>query len=522
MKIHTRALILLIVIFVVVVTGVLSTLYANFQVQKNSILSETHFQITSILQYYFERQEIELTNLLSNHAYWSDVSSHLKTKDTDWIHKNVTQYLSFNKQYEVDLLYMQSTPYDYEEYYGIVPKQSILNLPLVQSVIGGKLMASDFVIINDTIYLVAAAAITQNDFTNPEGILVFARQMDNSILQSISQVLGNRSITKISFSFTPNQLNDKDIAFNNHILKVIYPLVTVSNNGQYAYLSIELQSNQIDEIMKSTLTRVIGSFIVVFSLGILMIYLFFLQVSNHIMQSVSQIAFMTQGNYNTKLNLHFSSEFRQLSTGVNQLAADIQEKIDLLEQHYFDAIGMMAKSIEVSDHYTKGHSERVSYYAVALAQEIGYEDIESIRISGLLHDIGKIAIDSAILNKPTSLNKEEYKLIKKHPEIGFSILEKSNVFNPSKDIVLYHHEHFDGSGYPTGLIGDQIPIGSRILCIADSFDAMTSDRSYRKAIPTFRAIEIMRTTSGVQYDPEMLRIFLNIAERLYTEWHHQH
>ena len=182
----------------------------------------------------------------------------------------------------------------------------------------------------------------------------------------------------------------------------------------------------------------------------------------------------------------------------------------------FDTIKVLALALDARDHYTHGHSREVTEYAVAIAQEMGLsvKEIEIIRDAGILHDIGKIGIADALLLKPGRLTDEEYEQIKKHPEIGKSILEPVQCLADKIPLIYHHHERIDGTGYPQGLSGDDIPLGARILAIADSYQAMTSDRPYRKALSMQVAISELEKFRGRQFDSKIVDVFLRILKRM--------
>jgi putative nucleotidyltransferase with HDIG domain len=165
-------------------------------------------------------------------------------------------------------------------------------------------------------------------------------------------------------------------------------------------------------------------------------------------------------------------------------------------------------SIEAKDTYTFGHSERVSKYAIELASRLpefaDRKKLQTLRLSGLLHDIGKINIPESVLTKSTRLTEEEYELIKTHTVVGARMVEKISGLGLLKPGVLYHHERWDGKGYPTGANGEEIPIEARILSISDAFDAMTSSRSYRPALSFTEAFDRLREGRGTQFDPRLI------------------
>lgn len=174
---------------------------------------------------------------------------------------------------------------------------------------------------------------------------------------------------------------------------------------------------------------------------------------------------------------------------------------------FFGTVSALSQAIDAKDGFTRGHADRVSRIAGALAREmsLGEAEIERIELAGLLHDIGKIGVEDRILMKPMRLDADEQELMRRHPIYGASILEPSAALRPLVQIVLHHHENFDGSGYPEGLRGDGIPLGSRIIIVADAYEAMTSDRIYRKAIGHERALEQLNKYKGIQFDPKIVR-----------------
>ncbi len=185
---------------------------------------------------------------------------------------------------------------------------------------------------------------------------------------------------------------------------------------------------------------------------------------------------------------------------------------------YGGTISALARAIESKDLYTRGHSDRVTRYAVELAIAIGVTDdeLKLIRNAGILHDIGKIGIPEAILTKPSRLTDEEFAVIKRHPEIGEQIVNDVPFLKPARGLIRHHHERFGGGGYPDGIAGNAIELGSRILAVADSFDAMTSNRAYRNALSIEKALAELEKCSGMQFDPDLVRNFLRVDFRSVT------
>ncbi len=183
---------------------------------------------------------------------------------------------------------------------------------------------------------------------------------------------------------------------------------------------------------------------------------------------------------------------------------------------FLNTIKSLSTAIEAKDPYTRGHSQRVSEYAVALARELKWPEdkIELLQYVAVIHDVGKIAIPENILQKKGRLTDEELKVMKRHTTTGCDIIKNIKSFEEGDLIVNHHHERWDGTGYPSGLKGEQIPEGARILAIADAFDAMISDRPYRRAMSPLSALQEIHKNSGTQFDPRMAEIFCKIFPKL--------
>ncbi len=192
----------------------------------------------------------------------------------------------------------------------------------------------------------------------------------------------------------------------------------------------------------------------------------------------------------------------------------IEEKNRQNQHMTFQTIMTIVNTIDAKDQYTKGHSQRVSDYSVALAKELGFshEEVEKIRYIALLHDIGKIGVPDSILNKPGKLTNEEFSLMKMHTVVGGEILKDIESMEDLNVGAKYHHERFDGGGYPEGLKGEEIPYVARLICVADAYDAMASNRIYRKHLTEETITREMERCSGTQFDPVMTEAFLKLIK----------
>lgn len=197
-----------------------------------------------------------------------------------------------------------------------------------------------------------------------------------------------------------------------------------------------------------------------------------------------------------------------------RIIGDINQKLENayadLKSAYKGTMESLRLAVDAKDSYTKNHSDRVSYYSVLLAKALNLpeDEVELIRDGGLFHDIGKIGIPDAILQKAGKLTDDEYHDIKNHPSIGEHILKPAKIFDNIIPMVKHHHERYDGRGYPSSLKGEDIPLCARIVCIADSFDAMTSDRSYRPRFTLYKALDELKNCRGTQFDPTLVDLFV--------------
>ncbi len=175
----------------------------------------------------------------------------------------------------------------------------------------------------------------------------------------------------------------------------------------------------------------------------------------------------------------------------------------------------LAQTVELKDPYTKGHCDRVARYAVILAKALGLGEnvLEEIKHGSWLHDCGKIGVPERVLNFPGKLSEDDMESVMQHPRWGSEVARQAHMSEGVVNVILYHHERFDGAGYPAGLKGDEIPIEARIVAIADVFDALYSDRPYRKAYSLERVIEIMKEMTVTHFDPELVKTFLPLAEQ---------
>jgi putative nucleotidyltransferase with HDIG domain len=215
-------------------------------------------------------------------------------------------------------------------------------------------------------------------------------------------------------------------------------------------------------------------------------------------------------------NRSYQSNLEQL---VEERTAQLTSAIEQLERSYDDTLEALGSALDLKDAETEGHCQRVTAFCISIAREMPVPApyLAILARAAFLHDIGKMAIPDSILRKPGPLDDAEKKKMREHCQIGYDMLTRIPFLRDAAEIVLAHQEFYDGSGYPRGLKGDQIPLGARIFTIADSLDAMISDRPYRRALPMSHAREEIKRCSGSQFDPKVVEVFMSIPEQHWLE-----
>ena len=208
-----------------------------------------------------------------------------------------------------------------------------------------------------------------------------------------------------------------------------------------------------------------------------------------------------------------------LEQQVNDKTAQLQTAFAQLEQSYDDTLEALGSALDLKDAETEGHCQRVTAFTISIAKTVpvSLSYLPILARAAFLHDIGKMAIPDSILRKPGPLNNDEKQIMRTHCEIGYNVLRRIPFLRDAAEIVLAHQEFFDGTGYPRGLRGEQIPLGARIFSIADALDAMISDRPYRRALPMAHAKEEIRRCAGTQFDPKIVSVFLSIPDKHWQE-----
>jgi HAMP domain-containing protein/HD superfamily phosphohydrolase YqeK len=296
--------------------------------------------------------------------------------------------------------------------------------------------------------------------------------------------------------------------------------VDLTNLGWGVFVQVErrLAYFSVREMIRSTITWA-G-----LALGLALVFGVWLAAS--IARPINQLAetarAFARGDFEARAAVGTRNEIGELAETYNRMSDQIQDHIRRLhaaaqenQELFLGTIKALAAAIDEKDPYTRGHSERVSRYSVALAKAIGLSprEIRNVQIASLLHDVGKIGIDDRILRKPSVLTEDEYRYMKQHPEKGAAMLAPIKNMKEINPAVRYHHERWDGSGYPSGLRAEAIPLIARIVNVADTYDAMTTNRPYQKSMTPNRAVARLRELAGSAHDPHLVAVMADLQAR---------
>lgn len=296
------------------------------------------------------------------------------------------------------------------------------------------------------------------------------------------------------------------------------PMPTGSMGSAYTLRSLQ----NVDAVIGPVQSVLHEFFFVVGAVAVLVALIFSMLSSQSIVKPLSTVVEHLRRTAKTGVLPEFEGhaastvEIRELLESFNRAAEAVREAQNDLRDAYVEFVGSLANALDARDQYTAGHSKRVSELSSATAAAMGLPPahVEQVRIGALLHDIGKIGINDSVLQKPGRLTDEEFDLVKQHPVIGRRILEGVQGLAPFLATVEYHHENWDGSGYPLGQAGETTQIDARIVHVADAYDAMTTNRSYRRGMTHERAVEILREYAGTQFDPQIVEVFAGLPREI--------
>jgi len=279
-----------------------------------------------------------------------------------------------------------------------------------------------------------------------------------------------------------------------------------------AVLGVDIDAKEVYALQNAARLKALFVLILVIAVSVILGAWVSMGVTQPVQDLVEGTRRIAAGDLDYKVKIKTKDEIGELAKAFNLMAGNLSESRQKLQDYFYRVVQSMVRSIEAKDHYTRGHSDRVSEYAGKIAKAIGFSDeqVEMLERAAQLHDIGKLGIHEDVLNKKSALSDSEWDLVHQHPAVGEEILKPIFLDEGMLAVVRSHHERFDGKGYPDGLKADQINIFAQIVSVADSYDAMTSSRSYRVGLSKEEAIKRLREGCGSQFNPKIVEAFIKV------------
>lgn len=279
-----------------------------------------------------------------------------------------------------------------------------------------------------------------------------------------------------------------------------------------AMLGVDILADDVYSLQKEVRRRAILVLLIEIILSVILGALISNRVTNPIKRLVTGTQHIAKGNLEYRVEVKENDEISDLAKSFNKMAASLYESRKNLHNYFYRIVQSLVRVMEARDHYTKGHSEKVAKYSEKIALKMGcnQEAIELIKEAAELHDIGKLKIQEKILNKKEKLTPQEWELIRLHPIIGGEILKPVVLNEEILAVIRWHHERYDGKGYPDAISGDNIPLFAQVLAVTDAYDAMTSLRTYRPALSREEAINELKKNRGTQFNPNVVDTFVQV------------
>ncbi|MDA3845502.1 MAG: HD-GYP domain-containing protein [Vallitaleaceae bacterium] len=387
--------------------------------------------------------------------------------------------------------------------FGFNPSDDIKLSTRFDEALSGNAFVRDIAYVNDVPIAVVMVAYYLEDSSEPAGVYSIGRYIDEEIIEEMEILMATDERLDITIT------NDKNYMTESKDYEEIMFTIPIYQDSEVFY-HIHISTPELHDLLNRTRNYQILIMGIVAIVAVMLFMSHLKLLSRGIYDTVKKVKVLSESDYKTKIvldNKYNIKEVNELVLAVNQITDEFNYKIKHIDAQYFSMIDLMADAVEINDAYTSFHNQSVGNYAKLIGSAIGYEDMDNLIIAGRLHDIGKIGIPSDILNKPGKLTHEEFIIVKRHPQIGFQLINSISFFDKAKYGIKYHHERWDGAGYPDGLKGDEIPLIAQIISIADVFDALTSDRPYREAMDCHIAMKIIQENKGKMFNPELVDIF---------------
>lgn len=464
----------------------------------------------TIFQTILDKKESDLMNEVVTNAVSDDLYNHIEQPNEEWFKEHFTDLANSAFGFDSIIVVDEEQDLIYAQTDHFVISQDFLKSNLIRQAIHNLEYNVGYIRYKNHFYLIGVSQIvTSTRRFTPNGALILVQPFDlNFIEQKVMTFMDQDIGLEISLHSNPEHSKYETVSpIQTPDNKVIGNVILKLNHPFFKTLKSLFSQN------------VLISFALLFG--------FFAFISMFVSQKLTQriellyreVTVAVKRNFNYEIQIsgddeisHLAESFNSMSKTMREHVEQIYETNEKLQNTFFEIIQGLITAIEVKDRYTRGHSYRVMVYSEMIAKYIPSADSETVRMAALLHDVGKIGVPENILNKKDRLTDEEYEIVKAHPDYGYKILSNIEGFNQVKDIIRFHHERIDGRGYPCGMKDLIIPIESRIIAVADTFDAITSDRAYRKGKSVPEALQELLRVKGTQLDPRIVDVFIKVAE----------
>jgi putative nucleotidyltransferase with HDIG domain len=454
------------------------------------------------IDYFVQRQQDDLQNVIETNAVWTDLQEHVLEMDNEWVEANATQYLIDASNLEIDFSVIYSEDGVYNKTYGLPIGDEIISSESFARTLTDDSTSTVYYWYGDQLVIIRLSPILNDERMEPAGVYGVGRVMDDEAINNLKIILGESITTDVNITSLPDHLAPETHGYN-----IIHFTQPATSWNDTVYVNTAYDSPIYGYLFNTKTWQMILVILCVIILVALVELYVFKKMSSVITKMITAINHISIGNYKDKVIMKkswYMPELIQLSEAVNSMSTEIEEKIEKIDKRYIQMAELVASALEINDTYTHNHSNNVSDYAVMIGKKIGYEDIRSVEIAGKLHDIGKISTPRDILHKAGKLSKEEFEVIKSHPQKGYEIIMNTDFDQNIKDGIRFHHEALNGKGYPLGLKGNEIPMIAQIIAVADVYDALTSDRPYREAMSHEDARIILEKSKGISLNPDLV------------------
>lgn len=510
-KKYRQTLVLFIVCyFIITIYFLFVPISSHFNRFNNSYLKTQ----ANIFQKLFVKEKTELKKKLIQYCINDELYYQIENQDKDWLATKFDLTLNpsldtldsimlINQKKEIIFLNTKRVPI----------KADFLQTPFIERALKDLDYQSGLIRKDNQFYLLAVGPVVQSrSRANSKGVLVFIQIFDKYFIEkNIIHYMDDENLT-LDISTIPSPT--KTTAHQTY-----FQLKSIENRalGSIILKQSNPYSTGVNELLLQN--------VLISTSLLILLFIFLNQFLSHKMAEKvellnAEVEKAVQRNFNHEIKLlgddaisDLANKFNQMSQTMRDYVKQILRTNERLNSTYLEIIYGLITAIEAKDSYAKGHAHRVMVYAEMIAKKIKYPDLEIIRMAALLHDIGKINVPEYILNKPDQLTSEEYHIVKNHSDYGSKILSNLKEFKRIKNIIHFHHERIDGKGYPIGMKDIIIPIESRIIAVADTFDAITHERAYRKKMTCQEAIAELQRVKGTQLDGKIVDIFIEIIQK---------